>query len=230
MASSGYYLKLDRFEGPLDLLLHLIKVHEIDVFNVDIFLLSTQYIKYLRTIEYRDLGDAGDFLEMAATLIEIKSRSLLPVESVEATEDDPEEDPKLRLEERLIEYETFRNVAEHFRGMPQLGVDIQLSSEWQRLSPLYEDVEAPLKGDAASIVILFEQILREFADRKPTVKVEAVTHRVGVEETIQKLENLLETVKFALFQGFYKKFSSRYDLVVHFLALLEMVRWGRAKV
>ena len=87
-----------------------------------------------------------------------------------------------------------------------------------------------MRGDAASIVILFEQILQRFADRKPPMKVEAITHRVGVEATTAKLLQLLDKVKYALFQAFYKDFESRYELVVHILAVLEMSRWGKAKI
>lgn len=229
--SSGYFLKLEQFEGPLDLLLHLIKVNEIDIFNIDIFLLTSQYLKYLRLLKYNDLSDAGEFLEMAATLIEIKSRMLLPNTSEKKLEDELlEDDPRKTLQDRLIEYEKYKLAAEHLSVLPQIGVQIQTNFEYQRLEPLYADLEVPLIGDVASLVVLYEQMLRDLAERKPPAKVSAKMHMVTVEQKIVELSRLLETVNFALFQGFYKKFASRYELVVHILAVLELSKWGKLKI
>lgn len=229
--ASHYFLKLDQFEGPLDLLIHLIKVNEIDIFNIDVFLLTEQYLKYLRILNYDDLGDAGEFLEMAATLIEIKTWMLLPHDEEKKRNEDGEEiDPRKSLQDRLIEYEKFRGAADHLSFMPQLGEQICTTREWERLTPLYEDIEAPLEGDAASLVVLYEQMLRDFAERKPPAKVEATTHLVTVEEKIEELNNLLEKLKFVLFQGFYDRFNSRYELVVHVLAMLELSKWGKIKI
>lgn len=227
---SGVFLKLDQFEGPLDLLLHLIKVNEIDIFNIDIVLLSHQYLRYLRLVEFSDLTDAGEFVDMAASLIEIKSSMLLPRDEKEDNTEEDLDDPVRDLRLRLLEYEMIQRAGEFFQGLPQLGVEIQTNQEWQRLLPHYEDVEAPVKGEPASLVILYEQILRNFSERKPEAKVTAITHKVGVQEVIVKIKGLLETVKFTLFQSFYKDFESRYELVVHILAVLEMARWGEAKL
>ena len=160
------FLKINQFEGPLDLLLHLIKVNEIDVFNIDIYLLTNQYLEYLRLIEFDDLSDAGEFLEMAATLIEIKSRMLLPTEKKDDLEELDDDDPRKPLQERLVEYETFGKVAEYFERLPQVGVDIQTNNEFKRLEQEYAHVESPLKGDPTSLVILWEQMLRDFSEKK----------------------------------------------------------------
>ncbi len=228
--SNPYFLKLNQFEGPLDLLLHLIKVNEIDIFNIDIFLLTSQYLDYLRLLKFQDLGDAAEFLEMAATLIEIKSRMLLPHTARRGEGDFDEDDPRRSLQERLIEYERIRQASEHLGARPMEGLQIQVSQEWQRLEPTFSLIEAPLTGDPMRLVVLYEQMLREFADRKPTVKVTANQHVVTVEEKAEELQKLLGTVNFALFQGFYPKFQSRYELVVYILAVLELSRWGKLKV
>jgi len=229
--STGYFLKLEQFEGPLDLLLHLIRVNEIDIFNIDIYLLTTKYLEHLRLMSFRDLTEAGDFLEMAASLIEIKSRQLLPVEEKKGASDEiDEEDPAQALQNRLIEYERFRNASSFFHSLPQMGVEIQTNSEWRRLEPKYDHIEAPLTGDPASMVLLYEQMLRDMAERKPVSVVEAKTHLVTVEEKIDELQRLLDTMHFALFQGFYKKFKSRYELVVYILAVLELAKWNKVKV
>lgn len=227
---ANYFLKLDHFEGPLDLLLHLIRVNEIDVFNIDIYLLTTKYLEHLRLIDFRDLSEAGEFLEMAATLIEIKSKMLLPNEHRGENGDEDDDDPRRTLQERLVEYEKIKSAAEFLASRPQLGVDIVPSNEWKRLESKYEHIEAPLYGDAATMVVVYEQILQEFSERKPVKVVEAKTHLVTVEEKINELQKLLETVQFALFQGFYKKFQSRYELVVYILAVLELCKWDKAHV
>lgn len=225
--SQEYFVKTDQFEGPLDLLLHLIRVHEIDIFAIDILLLTQEYLSYLRLIQFDDLQQAGEFLEMAATLIEIKTRSLLPNEDRSADgEDGEEDDPIKSLQERLLQYEMFRNAAEHFSQMPQMGVEIQTNNEWNRLMPVYEHIEAPLTGEPATLVVLYEQMLRELSERK-NAKVTAKVHRITVEETIEKVGKDIDTSRFALFQGIYNRLQSRDELVVHILAMLELVKMKR---
>lgn len=227
--TSEYFVRTTSFEGPLDLLLHLIRVHEIDVFAIDIFRLTREYLNYLRLMKFSDLQQAGEFLEMAATLVEIKTRMLLPHDEKARGEDGTVEDDPIRtLQERLLQYETFRNVAEHFSQMPQLGVEIQTNNEWARLEPLFEHIEAPLKGEAATLVVLYEQMLRELIDRKKS-KVSAKLNAVSLEETIEKMAAEIETSRFALFQGLYNRLQSRYELVVNIMAVLELSKMRRLK-
>lgn len=226
-----YYLRLEQFEGPLDLLLHLIKVNEIDIFNIDIFLLTTQYIEYLRVINYDDLSTAGEFLEMAATLLQMKTRMLLPAEEQEGAEDlAEEEDPRKTLQERLIAYEQFKGVSEYLGPRPRYDLVVRTGNESKRQFESFGHIEAPLEGDAASLVILYEQMLSQLSERKPPAKVQAKTHMVTVEQKIEELAALIASVKFALFQGFYKKFKSRYELVVYILAALELAKEGRMRL
>lgn len=227
--TAEYHVKLQHFEGPLDLLLHLIRVHEIDVFDIDIYKLATEYLNYLRLLKFNDLADAGAFLEMAATLIEIKSRMLLPSdEQKAASEDGEDDDPIKTLQERLIQYERIRRAAAYLAGLPQFGVQIQAGHEHERLAEVFKDVEAPLTGDPATLVVLYEQMLRGLGERKNT-KVEAKTHMVSLEETINKMQEYLNVAQFSLFQGFYNRFGSRYELVVNILAVLELARQFKLK-
>lgn len=228
--SSEYFVKLDRFEGPLDLLLHLIRVHEIDIFAIDIRKLATEYLNYLRLVRYDDLSEAGEFIAMGAQLIEIKSRSLLPTEERKVVgEDGEEEDPVKTLQERLLQYEMIRRAAEWFSQTPQMGVEIQLSHEHERLAEVFKDVETPLEGDPARLIIMYEQILRDLADRKAN-KIEATTHSITLEQTIERFSEYIKTVRYGMFQGLYNKFRSRYDLVVHFMAVLELSKQGDTKI
>src|ERR1700759_2248912 len=100
--SAEYFVKTDQFEGPLDLLLHLIRVHEIDIFAIDVLLLTQEHLSYLRLMRFDDLQQAGEFLEMAATLIEIKTRMLLPSDEKQAGKEGVEDDDPIKsLQERL---------------------------------------------------------------------------------------------------------------------------------
>jgi segregation and condensation protein A len=228
--SSEYFVKLDRFEGPLDLLLHLIRVHEIDIFAIDIFRLTTEYLNYLRLIKYDDISEAGEFVAMGATLIEIKSRSLLPTEERKViNEDGEEEDPLKTLQDRLLQYEMIRRAAEWFSQCPQMGVEIQTGHEYERLAEVFKDVETPLEGDPARLIILFDQTMRELADRKAN-KIEAKMHGITLEQTIERFGEYINTVRFGMFQGLYNKFRSRYDMVVHFMAILELSKQHTLKI
>jgi segregation and condensation protein A len=228
--SSEYFVKLDRFEGPLDLLLHLIRVHEIDIFAIDIFKLTTEYLNYLRLVKFDDISEAGEFVAMGATLIEIKSRSLLPTEERKTlNEDGEEEDPLKTLQDRLLQYEMIRRAAEWFSQCPQMGVEIQTGHEHERLAEVFKDVETPLTGDPARLIILYDQIMRDLADRK-AAKIEAKTHGITLEQTIERFGSYIETVRFGMFQGLYNKFRSRYDMVVHLMAVLELSKQQKLKI
>ncbi len=228
--SSEYFVKLDRFEGPLDLLLHLIRVHEIDIFAIDIFKLTTEYLGYLRLVKFDDISEAGEFVAMGATLIEIKSRSLLPTEERKTlNEDGEEEDPLKTLQDRLLQYEMIRRAAEWFSQCPQMGVEIQTGHEHERLAEVFKDVETPLTGDPARLIILYDQIMRDLADRK-AAKIEAKTHGITLEQTIERFGSYIETVRFGMFQGLYNKFRSRYDMVVHLMAVLELSKQQKLKI
>jgi len=228
--SSEYFVKLDRFEGPLDLLLHLIRVHEIDIFAIDIFRLTTEYLAYLRLVKFDDIAEAGEFVAMGATLIEIKSRSLLPSEDRKVVnEDGVEEDPLKTLQDRLLQYEMIRRAAEWFSQCPQMGVEIQTGHEHERLAEVFKDVETPLEGDPARLIIMFDQIMRDLADRKAN-KIEAKTHGITLEQTIERFGEYIQTVRFGMFQGLYNKFRSRYDMVVHLMAVLELSKQHKLKI
>src|SRR5438105_4152504 len=107
---ASYRIRLEQFEGPLDLLLHLIKKNEINIYDIPIAAITKQYLEYISLMKYLNLDVAGEFLVMAATLIHIKSRMLLPVEAGEEDEDDGE-DPRAELVRRLLEYKQFKEAA-----------------------------------------------------------------------------------------------------------------------
>ena len=109
----SYQVKLDSFTGPLDLLLHLIRKNEINIYDIPIALITRQYLEYIHFMKDLNLSLAGEFLVMAATLVQIKSRMLLPKEEVEALEEEEGEDPRHELVRRLVEYQQYKEAAEH---------------------------------------------------------------------------------------------------------------------
>ena len=111
-AESTYEVKLEAFHGPLDLLLHLIRKHEVNIYDIPIALITRQYLEYLQIMKELNLSFAGDFLVMAATLIHIKARMLLPQEAGPGTEEEQGEDPRNELVRRLVEYQQFQEVAD----------------------------------------------------------------------------------------------------------------------
>ena len=228
--SSNYFVKLQQFEGPLDLLLHLVREHQLDIFDIDLLVLTRQYLEYLRHVRFRDLRDAASFLQMAAYLIERKASQLLPNEKEKKKEQDSEmEDPERSLEFRLQQYERFKQAAGFFAARIG-GNELTCSNyEWQRLTPEYEHIEAPLRGDASTLVVLYEQLLAEMDDRKPA-RVKAITHKVTIQEVIEKLLTDLEKLEFIYFQGTYKSMGARYDLVANVLAMLQLVRDGKINI
>ncbi|MEA1996973.1 MAG: segregation/condensation protein A, partial [Gemmatimonadota bacterium] len=115
-----YQVRLDFFEGPMDLLVYLIRKHEIDIYDIPIALIADQYLKYVSMIEASlDLEKAGDFLLMAATLLQIKSRMLLPGSETEGEE---YEDPRTELVEKILEYMQFKEIADHMRRLENVSV------------------------------------------------------------------------------------------------------------
>lgn len=228
--ASNHFIKLEQFEGPLDLLLHLIKAHEVDIFTIDLYMLTLQYLDILRMYKFRDLRDAASFMEMAATLIEIKSRNLLPTEQDgEQEEADEDDDPTLSLQKRLFEYETFKNAGLHLADHGNLDTISKSNHEFSRLEPLYEHITAPLKGDRNTLLILYEQMLSTLDERLP-MKVSAVTESITVEEVLDKIAKYIEKLKFVMFQQLYPKITTRYELVAHVLAMLQHVRDRNLKI
>ena len=223
--ATGYFLKLNRFEGPLDLLLYLIKLNEMDIFEVNLAELAQQYLSYLRLMQFSDLKDASAFLVMGATLCEIKTRRLLPdFGKKEGEEAENEIDLEAQLKERLIEYQKFRDIGELFASLDkQTEATYSPLGEWERLENEYGDRVAPLIGDPAVLVVLYEQMLSALVERKP-VKVKTNKELITLERVIEKMLDFLKQCEVFLFQSMYPKIQNRYELIAHVMALLEILK------
>jgi segregation and condensation protein A len=222
----AYPVRLGNFEGPLDLLLHLIKKHEVDVYDIPIALVTQQYLEYLELMQELDLEIAGEFLVMAATLIHIKSRMLLPRPAPE--QEEPDEDPREALVQRLIEHQRYKAAAELLHERETLR-----SAQWHRpdervASIAGEEDEPELEVDLFSLLTAFRAVIAR-ARQRPTVVVPS--EQISIEARIEQLlARLSETEACGFGDLFADTGGSRPALIVTFLALLEMIRLRLVRV
>ncbi len=228
-----YILKLNQFEGPLDLLLHLIRVNEVSIFEVNLYILTSQYLEHLRILKFSDIKEAAAFIEMAANLIEIKSRRLLPINSSEENEEDKkdetEEESAEALRQRLFLYDTFRAVGQKFGETVSASEKSYKNYESRRLEELYDAKERPLQGEPLTLVVLYEQMLASLGDKVPT-QVTVMKESIPLEEILKKLTAYIENLQVVLLQKLYETIESRYELVAYSLAGLQLVRDRQAKI
>ena len=213
----GYTVKVDIFEGPLDLLLHLIKQNQLDIYDIPIALVTEQYLEYIRIMKALDLTIAGEFLVMAATLMYIKSRMLLPAAPIE--EEEEEEDPRAELVQRLIEYKQFKEAALHLSHQALLGRDVFVRPA-QEIEAEAGEIEADLFH---LIDALRELIKHQKVDNFHEVTVERITLREKIRELYERLQGIGEAVPFS---ELFAPLTSQVELIVTFLALLELIRSG----
>ena len=215
----AYPVRLDNFEGPLDLLLHLIKRHEVDIYDIPITLITRQYLDYIDLMQEMNLDVAGEFLVMAATLIHIKSRMLLPRH--DPTQEDTEEDPREVLVRRLLEHQKFKAAAELLHERETLR-----SAQWTRPDgPIAEIAgEAPepeVEVDLFSLISAFRSVV-ERAKQRP--KLYLPSEQIPIEDRIEQLMARLSETEACGFEDLFSDVESRAGMIVTFLAMLEMIR------
>jgi len=220
-AQEDYKVDLEVFEGPLDLLLYLIKKDEVDIYDIPIETITTQYMEYLNLMRMLDLNIAGEFIVMAATLMMIKSRMLLPVEERPDMEEDEEADPRWDLVRQLVEYKKFKDAAAHlqWREMHQEDVFALGSGE------VVTEPEDP--GLVMQDVSLFD-LISAFKDALQRAKIEEIGEIVGDRFTVaDKIDAILHIIRKkgeVLFSRLFGRTASRHEIVCTFLALLELLR------
>jgi len=215
----GYPVRLDVFEGPLDLLLHLIKRHELNIYDIPITLITRQYLDYIDLMQELNLDVAGEFLVMAATLIHIKSRMLLPRH--DPGQEDPEEDPREALVRRLLEHQKFKAAAELLHERETLR-----SAQWTRPDgPIAEIAgEAPepeVEVDLFSLISAFRTVV-ERAKQRPKICLPG--EQIPIERRIEQLLARLSETEALGFEDLFSDVQSRAGIIVTFLAMLEMIR------
>lgn len=210
-------VQLEIFEGPLDLLLHLIKKNEVSITDIPIATITEQYLATLEVMQTFNLDVAGEFLVMAATLIHIKSRMLLPMAD---DEDDEEEgtDPREELVRRLLEYQRFKDAADQLERRELLTRDVFVRS----VAPA-EAIPAPGFRDVSVFELL--TALKRVLDRLPKDAVhEVMLEKITVREKMTLLLDQLRTQKKILFESLFAEVTTRMEVVVTFLAMLELVK------
>ena len=192
-------------------------------------MLSTQYLNYLRLIKFDDLSDAGDFLSMAAHLIEIKTQMLLP--RPKSKDEDDGDDPRLPLQERLLLYEQFKDAGSNIGKLPMVGYLVWASTDHKRLDAMVEKPkDTPVKADASRLIVLYEQMLKNMNLRRKPSKVTIKNQVIGIETVIEQMQKRIEKLRFVMFQNLYERFSSRYEFVINIMAMLELAKYGDLKV
>jgi segregation and condensation protein A len=216
---SSYKVQLPTFEGPLDLLLHLIRQHKLDIYDIPIVLITRQYNEYLDTMQQLDLEIAADYIYMAALLIHIKSKMLLPRD--EEAEGD-REDPRAELVERLIEYQQFKSVAESFAEVDHVRMGI-----WSRPPSPPESEPAEIDISEVSLFDLlgaFRTALQRYRREHPqAIELKRSVHKVS-DKMVELMTELNERSPLRLL--WFLEGRDRGELVAIFLAMLELVRLG----
>ena len=214
-----YKVQLEVFEGPLDLLLYLIKKEEVDIYDIPIERITNQYMQYMDLMRLLDLNIAGEFIVMAATLMMIKSRMLLPPEEraeLEAEEDDPRWD----LVRQLVEYKKFKDAAIFLQGLEERQEDVFVrGGEGAKLGP---------DGGVALHDVNIFDLISAFNEALKKVKTEELkeifAERYTVAEKIDTLVNMIKTREKILFGELFTGMASRHEIVCTFLAVLELMR------
>jgi len=214
--TQDYTVQLEVFEGPLDLLLHLIRQQEIDIYEIPIAQITDQYLQYLDRMKNLSITIAGDFLVMAATLIHIKSGMLLPAEPGSQLAEEVEQS-RNELVERLLEHEKFRQAAQMLYERETVELSV-----WPPEDSEFEDEEKELiSANVFDLVSAFNRMVERYKDQ---IVLEIQHEAVSLEEKIGEIRRLLSVQGEFLFSLFFQKKISRLHIAVTFFALLELTR------
>jgi segregation and condensation protein A len=226
-APDAFPVKLSNFEGPLDLLLYLIKKHEVDIHDIPIALITAQYLEAIALMEELDLDVAGEYIVMAATLIHIKSKMLLPRPETAAGVEGEEVDPRDALVRRLLEHRKFKAAAGLLHEREQLRAAQWLRPDGRIAAITGDDLELELEVDLFSLMNAFHAVLRR-AKLRP--KILLPPEQLPVETRIEQLLARLSETEACGFEDLFADIQDRAGLIVTFLALLEMIRLQLVRV
>lgn len=211
------------FEGPLDLLLHLIKQNEVNIYDIPIALITAQYLETLELMQQLDLDVAGEFLVMAATLMRIKAKMLLPVPKSDDEED--EGDPREELVQRLLEYRLYKEASETLKGQEAVR-----RSLFERGMVPTEDDAGPLPLAPATLFDLLEALNRVLARRPDRIVYEVRTEVWDIEDKMSLIARTVAEEGQLRFSTLMGQARARMEIVVAFMALLELVKLGQVAV
>lgn len=216
MNPQGYEVHLEIFEGPLDLLLFLIRENDLDIHDIPISEITREYLSYLDLMKDLNLEVAGDFLVMAASLMQIKARTLLPSHESESQEEGP--DPRQELVAKLVEYQKYKEAARFLEARAERFKDV-----FYRGAPHFTDDQKTLNLSLFDLLGTLREILDSAAEGRLSVQGEAFP----VEEKMLKIQDLLESRPFVTFRELFQGETRRAAILSCFLALLELIKLGR---
>ena len=217
-----YSIKINEFEGPLDLLLHLIKQSNIDIYDIEISEITKQYLDYINKMEELNINVASSYIVMAAELMEIKSKSLLPKKEEEETEEDEEVVSKENLINKLIEYKKYKEMAPSFKVLEENRQNIYIKSP-EKLNNYLDEII--VKNEDTSIDDLVEAF-KKFLDRKNLEKpitTKITNKEYSVKERKHNIKNILREKKKVLFTELFEENNTGF-IIVTFLSILEMTK------
>ena len=215
--SPTYQVHLPIFEGPLDLLLHLIKINEIDIYDIPIAAITEQYLEYLELMKELNLDIASEYLVMAATLAYIKSKMLLPSPK-EDKEEETEEDPRKELVHRLLDYQKFKKAAEKLEGREILGRDVFARSGAEEK----EEDEVEVEVNLFDLIEALRGILKKVEAQDKIL--DFTKEKIAIKDKMMEIIEELKAVKYVIFQDLFSSAEDRYEIIVTFIALLELIR------
>ena len=214
---AGITIRLEAFEGPLDLLLHLIKKEEIDIWNIPIARITEQYLDYLQIMRDLNINLAAEWLMMAATLIYIKSRMLVPQEPVVDAQEEGREDPRNELVYQLLEHQKFKNAAEMFYTREEVE-----NAVWNKPPlELLDDGGEVVAVTLFDLLRAFHEVVQRFESQRV---LEVTPEEVTIEQELAEIRKRFLVHDKLLFSSFFSEARSKKHLIVIFLALLELVR------
>ena len=218
--------KINDFEGPLDLLLHLIKESKMDIMNIEIELITKQYMDYLDLQEKMNLEIASEYLVLAAELLEIKSKMLLPRQTIE--EDEEEEDPREELVNRLLEYQAYKEITKVLHEKESLRREIYTKSPENIKNYIDEVTEINADVSLDDLVDAFKRYLARKKDNKP-LKTKVTVNEISVSSRRHDIKRLLKSKKRVSFFELFPVLTKEY-VVATFLAVLEMAKGGELTI
>ncbi|MCR5674039.1 MAG: segregation/condensation protein A [Lachnospiraceae bacterium] len=228
-------VKLEKFEGPLDLLLHLIEKNKVDIYDIPIALITDQYLDYLKKMEIEDLNVMSEFLVMAATLLDIKAKMLLPAE---VNEDGEEEDPRAELVEKLIEYKMYKYMSFELKDRQIDAVRSVYKSATlpkevlEYVEPIdYEKLVGDI--DLAKLNRIFKSVVRKQKDKIDPIRSKfgnIEKDEINLEEKQLYIEMYVRTHKKFSFRALLEEQPTKMEIVVTFLIMLEMMKVGKIRI
>ena len=226
-AADLYTVKVERFEGPLDLLLHLIKKNEVDIYDIPISIITRQYLEHIRLMKDLNLEVAGEFLVMAASLLQIKSKMLIPSMHDEEEGEEEEADPRAELVRRLLEYQKYKEAARLLGERVLLGRDTFARKFRGDALEEIEEPEAPLEVELYQLVDAFHDVLARLPEETYH---QVMAETVNITDRINEILTLLTEKDILLFHEIIPEQVTREFVVATFLAMLELCKLKTIKI